>query len=65
MYSTGAWGEGPQRYMRRWLQLWMRYDRLKKAGVNVRMSPPELGWRGPFLIIGGAAAPAAQRTKTT
>src|SRR5262245_12755235 len=47
----GAWGAGPQRYMYGYLRIWARYHRLKQAGINVTISSPALGCRGPFLII--------------
>src|SRR5262245_31527277 len=38
----GAWGSEPQRYLPGWLRLWSRYDRLKRAGVKVRISTRSL-----------------------
>jgi len=57
----GAWGAGPQRYLRRYLRILPRYHRLKQAGVKVGITGPELGWRGPFLIVEGKKADDRQR----
>ena len=46
----GDWSDEAESYMRGYIRLWKHYNELRDRGVNVRISPPKLGCRGPFLI---------------